>query len=271
MTYIKSNKNTNEKNWRTLFITGAVTTVIVLAGIFLDVIVGSVTGGNLSAVPQTASEKFTELHNNPALGLYNLDLLNLINQLLLIPGYLALFAAHRKTNTAFASLALIVFLTGTVIFVTTNTALPMLELSNRFFATTSEQQKVLLAAGEAMLARGLHGSLGVFIGFVLPNIAGIIMSLVMWKERIFSRTTAFCGISGSTLLVVYLLLVTFIPAVKKTATMFALPGGLLTTAWMILFTLKLFQLGRQNLPLNHSDAAAKIIRKSDRVILSNKI
>ncbi|MDQ3846061.1 MAG: hypothetical protein M3342_18950 [Bacteroidota bacterium] len=169
MTYIKSNKNTNEKNWRTLFITGAVTTVIVLAGIFLDVIVGSVTGGNLSAVPQTASEKFTELHNNPALGLYNLDLLNLINQLLLIPGYLALFAAHRKTNTAFASLALIVFLTGTVIFVTTNTALPMLELSNRFFVTTSEQQKVLLAAaGEAMLARGLHGSWVFLLALCFP-------------------------------------------------------------------------------------------------------
>ena len=37
----------------------------------------------------------------------------------------------------------------------------------------------LAAAGEAMLARGTHGSLGVFIGFCLPTLAGLAMSFVM--------------------------------------------------------------------------------------------
>ena len=89
------------------------------------------TGGNLSALPQTAVERFAQLQANPLLGLYNLDLLNTINQMILIPAYFALYGAQRKTSSAYALLALIIFLVGTAIFVTTNTALPMLDLSSK--------------------------------------------------------------------------------------------------------------------------------------------
>ena len=119
----------NESQWKNIYIVGGIATIIALIGIVLDVIFGSVTGGNLSALPQTAIDRFAQFQINPLLGLYNLDLLNIINQMIFIPAYFALFAAHRKTNIAYALLALIIFLVGTTIFVTTNTALPMLELS----------------------------------------------------------------------------------------------------------------------------------------------
>ena len=122
-------------------------------------------------------------------------------------------------------------------------ALPMLELSNKYFATQSETQKLLFAAaGEAMLVRGSHGSLGVFIGFVLPNVGGLLMSLVMLKGKIFSRSTAYLGITGSSLLLIYLLIVTF-TSVKSMATLIAMPGGLMSMAWMILFAIRLLKLG----------------------------
>lgn len=234
-----------EKQWRSIYILGGVATIIGLAGILLDVTIGIVTGGNLSALPQTAIARFTQLHDNSLLGLYNLDLLNIINQIILIPAYYSLYAAHRKINNAFAAFALIIFLAGTVIFVATNTALPVLELSTQYFAANSETQKMqFAAAGEAMLARGAHGSLGVFIGFMLPNIAGIIMSIVMLKGKIFSKVNSYLGIAGSSLILIYLILITFAPATKSIATALALPGGLMAMAWMILFTIRLFQLGR---------------------------
>jgi hypothetical protein len=92
----------------------------------------------LSALPQTAVERFAQFQKSSLLGLYNLDLLNIINQLFLIPAYIALYAAHRKTSNVLALLALIIFLVGTSIFVTTNTALPMLELSNKYAGATTE-------------------------------------------------------------------------------------------------------------------------------------
>ena len=235
-----------ETQWRGIYIIGGITTIIGLIGILLDVIFGSVTGGNLSALPQTAVERFTQFQTNPLLGLYNLDLLNIINQIILIPAYFALYAAHRKTNNAYALLALIIFLIGSTIFITTNSALPMLELSRKYASTTTESQKTLFAAaGEAMLARGTHGSLGVFIGFLLPNIAGLVMSFAMLTGKVFSKVTSYLGIAGSALILLYIVLVTFAPNIKDMATAAAMPGGLLSMAWMVMFTIRLFQISRK--------------------------
>jgi hypothetical protein len=124
----------------------------------------------------------------------------------------------------------------------------MLDLSYKYAAATSESQRTLLAAaGEAMLAMGAHGSLGVFIGFLLPNIAGLVMSFAMLTGKVFSKLNAYLGIAGSTLLLVYIVLVTFAPNIKAMATAVSMPGGLLSMAWMVMFTIRLFQISRKGL------------------------
>lgn len=235
----------SDKQWKVIYRIGAVTTIIVLCGIILDMVAGSVTGGNITELPQTAVERFNQFRENPLLGLYNMDLLNIVNQIILIPSILALYAAHRNTNRPLALLSLIIFLVGTTIFVTSNTALTMLDLSHKYFAAGSDSQRMLYAAaGEAMLTKGSHGSLGVFIGFVLPTLATALMSGVMLTGKVFSRTTSYFGLIGNLLMVIYLILVTFNPAVEKTATLFAMPGGLLAMAWMIMFSIQLFRLSK---------------------------
>lgn len=230
--------------WRSIYTAGGLFTVLSLTAIIADIMIGTAMGGDLSALPQTAVERFAQLQATPLLGLYNLDLLNTVNQIVMIPVYFALYAAHRKANNAYALFSLIIFLVATTIFVTTNTALPMLGLSDKYAAAISESQKVLLAAaGEAMLATGEHGSLSVFIGFLLPTIAGLGMSFVMLRAGIFSRLTSYLGIAGNSLMSIYVVLVTFAPGIKEMATAFAMPGGLLLLAWTILFTIRLFQLG----------------------------
>ena len=49
----------------------------------------------------------------------------------------------------------------------------------------------------------------------------IVMSFGMLKGKIFSKPTAHMGIIGSTLLLVYVVLVTFVPAVKNMAVVIA--------------------------------------------------
>ena len=119
-----------ENQMKGIYILGGIAAVIALCGILLDVVIGNVTGGDLSALPQTAIERFTEFRENTFLGLYHLDLLNIIVQITLIPAFFALYVAHRNVNNAFSSLALIIFLFGSAIMVANNVALPMLELSN---------------------------------------------------------------------------------------------------------------------------------------------
>ncbi len=229
-----------------MFTFGGVMAVFGLIGITLDVIIGTITGGDLSSLPQTAVGRFELFQENPLFGLYTLDLLNVINQILFIPAYFAVVAAMRKTNFPLALFALVTFLIGSTVFITTNTALPMMELGQKYAAATSDAHKLLLAAaGEAMLARGMHGSPGVFLGFLLPNIGGLMIAMAMLRGKIFNRATALTGIAGSILIMAYIILVTFAPAVKEMATAVSMPGGLLMMAWIILFTIKLFQLGKQ--------------------------
>lgn len=234
-----------DNQWKTIYRIGAVTTIIVLCGIILDMIAGSVTGGNVAELPPTAIERYDQFKENWLLGLYNMDLLNIVNQIILIPSIIALYAVHRNTNKPLALLSLVIFLVGTTIFVTSNTALTMLDLSHKYFGAVSDDQRLLYAAaGEAMLTKGSHGSLGVFIGFILPTLATALMSGVMLSGNFFSRTTSYFGLIGNSLMVIYLVLVTFNPAVEKMAILFAMPGGLLSLAWMIMFTIKLFKLSK---------------------------
>jgi len=233
----------SEKQWNSIYALGGLATIIALLCILLDVVIGNVTGGNLSALPQTALDRFTEFHDNRFLGLYHLDLLNIIVQMILIPSYFALYAVHRNVNKAYGFLALIVFLFGSVIMVANNTALSMLELSNKFFSTTIETQKSLYAAaGESMLVQGAHGSPAIFLGFFIPNIANLIMSIVMLKGKVFSKINSWIGIIGSILMLMYIILVNFGTGVENMATAFAMPGGLLLMVWMIMFTIRLFKL-----------------------------
>ncbi len=94
-----------------------------------------------------------------------------------------------------------------------------------------------------MLAQGAHGSPGIFLGFFIPNIANLIMSVVMLKGKVFSKTNSWIGIIGSILMLMYVILVNFGTGVEKMATAFAMPGGLLLMVWMIMFTIRLFKLG----------------------------
>jgi hypothetical protein len=234
----------SEKQLKSFYTFGGIVTILALTGISLDVVIGIINSGNLSALPQTAIDRFAQFHNNKFLGLYDLDLLNIVIQIILIPVYFALYAVHNDTSKTYGPLALVIFLFGSVIMVANNTALPMLDLSNKFYSTTSESQKVLYAAaGESMLARGAHGSPGIFLGFFIPNIANLIMSVVMLKGKVFSKTNSWIGIIGSILMLLYVILVNFGTGVKNMATAFAMPGGLLLMVWMIMFMISLFKLG----------------------------
>lgn len=234
----------NSKNqFKSIYLIGAITTIIVLCGIVLDMIVGTITGGDISSLPQTAIDRFNQFNNNWILGLYNLDLLNVIIQIITIPSIFAIYIAHKRTDNGYALLALILFLIGATIFITGNTALPMFELSKKYFSAISDAQKNLIAAaGESMLAKGAHGSLGVFIGFALPTFSSILISHVMIKGQIFTKATSYIGFVGNILLLLYIVMVTFYPATEKVALMIAMPGGLLAMAWMIMYMIKLFKL-----------------------------
>jgi hypothetical protein len=234
---------TPDSSWRGIFLVGGIAALLALAGTLADIALAMIPGWETATVAPTIQAWFTQFQANPLLGLRNLDLLNVTIWLIEIPLFLALYGAHRRGSQAYAALALIMTLVGTVVLITSNVALPMLALSRQHAqATTDAQRLTIEAAGVALLARGAHGSLGAFAGFFLRSLGSLLMGLAMLKGRVFSRVTAWVGIVGMALLATYVIGSTFIPGSEAVMMALAMPGGLLTLAWNVMVARKLFRL-----------------------------
>jgi hypothetical protein len=233
---------TADSNWKSLYkIGGAAALMAVLVGLS-EIIITFLPGGGVSSGAETVVDWFTLFQNHWFLGLRNLGLLNIVLTALAIPIFFALYAAHRRTNQAYAALAMIIAFIGIGIFFATNRAFPMLELSRQYAAaTTDAQRSMIAAAGQAMLSVGQSHTPGTFIGFFLTEVAGIVISMVMLRSKVFSKATASAGILGFGLLLVFEVCSSFVPALGV-AMLFAMGGGLLSMAWYILIARRLFQL-----------------------------
>jgi hypothetical protein len=241
-------ENINESmdsSWRSLYRIGAAAALTaVLTGI-AEIVITFLPGGGMSSGTLTAIDWFTLFQNNPFLGLRNLGLLNIILTSMEIPVFFALYAAHRRIHKAFGALAMIIAFIGLAVFLATNRAFPMLDLSGQYAAATTEaQQSLLAAAGQTMLAVGKSHTPGTFLGFLLSEVAGIVISIVMLRSKVFSQASAYVGILGFSLLLIFEVCSSFFPALRVSF-IFAMGGGLLSLTWYVLIAIGLFQLSRQ--------------------------
>ena len=220
---------------------GAVSALLVLAIAVLEIVITFLPGGYASA--DTVVEWFNLLHNNWFLGLRNLGLLNIVMTAIGIPLFFVLYSIHRPANPLLSTLALIISFVGVAVFYATNRAFPMLDLSIRYAAATTDLQRASLeAAGQALLAVGQSHTPGTFIAFFFSEIAGIMISVVMLRGRIFSRLSAYAGILGFGMLLVYEVCQSFVPAMAGIALLFALLGGILNLLWYALIAQQLFKM-----------------------------
>ncbi|MDF2593435.1 MAG: hypothetical protein K0S75_2901, partial [Clostridia bacterium] len=65
------------------------------------------------------------------------------------------------------------------------------------------------------------------------------------KGKIYSKATAYIGIIGFSLLLMYMVLVTFVSSSDNLIMMLAMPGGLLALGWNIGVAQKLLQLSKK--------------------------
>jgi hypothetical protein len=231
--------------WKSLYKVGGTVALIVVLVALLDIIITFFPGGATGSGTLTVIDWLMLFQDNWFLGLRNLGLFNVITTALMVPLSLALYAAHRRVNRAYAALAAILFFIGTAIYIASNQALSMLTLSSQYAAATTESQKALLvAAGQVMLAQAEDFTPGAFMGFLFPSTGGIMMAVVMLRGGIFSKLTAWAGILGSGFLLIFTICATFIPASFDGVMIFAMAGGLLIMAYYIGVSRRLFQLGQ---------------------------
>jgi len=240
---IRTNSQTEPPYSKPLYRLGGVAALLVVLTALLEIVITFLPGGYTTA--ETVIDWFTLLQENWFLGLRNLGLLNIMIVALGIPVFLALYMAHQPTNQTFAALALIISFIGVAVFYATNRAFPMLDLSMRYATAVSESERAMLVgAGQVMLTVGQSHTPGTFLAFLLSEIGGFAMSLVMLQGRVFSRAGAYAGIAGFGLLFVFEVLLSFVPPLHAAALIIAMGGGIANMTWYILIALRLFQLGQ---------------------------
>lgn len=239
-----NNIETEDSGWKWIYKIGGVAALIPVLIFLLDIVL-TFGGENIKYGTLTAIEMFKLFQDNWLLGLRYLGFINVISLTLGVPLFFALYAAHRRIFKPYAALALILYLVGAAVYISNNAAIPILVLSTKYAAATAEAQRMLLAAaGEAILARGEDFTPGSFYGLFVTGIMGIVFSFIMLRGRIFSKTTAYTGILGFLLLLIYTTWATFVAVLYDVAMIFGVVGGILVTLWYILVARRLFQLGR---------------------------
>ena len=235
-----------DSHWNSLYKIGGAAAIIVVLVALIEVIVTFFPGGGRTEPGNvTVIDWFTLFQDNWFMGLRNLGLLNIVMTVLGIPVFFALFGAYRRVNMTYAALAMLISFIGIAVFLATNRAFPMLDLSSQYTAATADAQRAMLAAaGQAMLSVGQSHTPGTFLGFFLSEVGGIIISIVILRGKVFNKATAYVGILAFGLLLVFEVCSSFVPALFNAAMVFAGGGGFLSMAWYILIARRLFQLGR---------------------------
>ena len=230
---------TTESGWKGLYKLGGTTVLIAVVVALAEIVSGFLPGvARLTQGTVTVIDWFTLFQNHWFLGLRNLGLLNIIGAALLAPTLLAIYSALRRDNEAYAAFGAVLFFVGAAVYLASNRAFAMLSLSGQYAsATTDAQRSLLIAAGQAMLAEGQTRA-----GIPLIEFASLVISVVMLRGKAFSKATAYAGILGNALLMVFEAILAFLPAFLNVGLIIAGGGGLAIMIWYVLVGRRLLQL-----------------------------
>ena len=233
----------NPDPWQGIYkLGGLAATGAVLVGA-LEILITFLPGGN--TVQESALDWFLLFEQNWFMGLRDLGLLNIFFNAAAVLISFAIYGAHRGSRgQPYAALILIFSLLGVAVFLATNRAFAMLDLSQQYAAADSSQRELLASAAQSLLSAGQSHTPGTFLGFFLSELAGFFFSLLMLKSRVFSKATAVAGMAGFGMLIIFEFFASFATGLNLPAMLLAMIGGLLSMAWDILVARRLFQLSR---------------------------
>jgi len=229
---------TAESNWKSLYKVGGITVLIVFLIPLAEIAISYLPGVERATQRTvTVVDWFNLFQTHWFLGLRNLGFLNLIAVVLLAPTILAIYSAIRRDHEAYTAFGTILFFVGMAVYLGNSRAFPMLSLSGQYAsANTDAQRSLLAAAGQTMLAEGQSRA-----GILLIEFACLVISTVMRQGEAFSKTTAYTGMLGNSLMMV--LEIAFMPP-HGAGMVIAASGGLSIMTWYFLVGRRLLQMGR---------------------------
>ena len=144
--------------------------------------------------PTRVVDYFSTFQQNVVLGLLDLDLMLIVDQVLIVTVLLGLYAALRQTDASLMLVGTTIGLIGAVLFIVSREAtFSMLWLSQHYAVASSDADRAaLVAAGQTLLTTYNGTAFGV--GYFLSGLAMLLVSVVMLRSAVFSRLTGLAGV-----------------------------------------------------------------------------
>ncbi|MBN2046370.1 MAG: hypothetical protein JW750_00905 [Anaerolineaceae bacterium] len=187
--------------------------------------------------PETMEEIFALFERNWLVGLLDFDLLYVIDNMLLIPIYFALFMAIRRTNLPMALFGLLLGLVGVAAYFPSAVPFELYTLSREYAAAASESQRgALLAAGEAMRAVYTGTTFNVY--YVLNALVLLIFSPIMLRSEGFKKAHVYLGFAAGVLMAIP-------SSAGQIGFIFAFASLIPWVGWLVYYLMRMFALARE--------------------------
>jgi hypothetical protein len=173
----------------------------------------------------------------PLVGLLDMDLLLIVDQILLALVMVCLYMLLQRTSPSWMLIALVLELIGTATYFASTSAFEMLSLSRQYAQADAAQRSMLLTAGAVAYANWQGTAFNV--AYVLQGISLLITALVMLRSNVFGRVTAYTALALGVLAI--------LPPTAGTIGMaLSLLSVLPLWIWSILIGLRLLRIARSD-------------------------
>lgn len=237
MVKLLDDSETAGSSLKSIYRVGGIAVLLAVLVALAEIAIGFLPGA--AHMPVTVIGWFTLFQDNWFLGLRNFGLLNLIGAFLLTPTFLAIYFALRHENEPWPALGAILFFMGMAVYLASYKGFAMLSLSGQYASAVRDAQRsVMVAAGQAMLVEGSNR-----LGLFLIDLAGVVISAVMLRGKVFGKAAAYAGILGNGLMIVFETVQAFAPALRSAWLAIAICAGISMMVWWVLVGGRLLRLG----------------------------
>jgi hypothetical protein len=152
MSFSNNNNPKSAYIWQTLHRVGGMAALAVLVLIPIQMVVFFVW-----PPPNSVIGWFALFQDNALVGLLYMDLLLIVDYLLLIGVFSALWASLRRANESLMAIALILQLVATATYLASTVAFEMLTLNNQYATATTDVERSIFFGNRTNNARDLAG------------------------------------------------------------------------------------------------------------------
>jgi len=196
---------------KSLYTIGGVSAILQLVAILSYPFVIAILGPK----PVNAEEYFAIFQNSKLEAFLRGDFLLLILIGLYLGTFPAIYVALGRLSPIYTALATIFTLIAVTGCFATESSFSLLHLGGQYVAAVSDAQRTqLVAAGQAIIASDMWNGTAAYMGGILLQGSGVMISVIMLRSREFSKVTAIAGLLGNALDLTQHLLHPFAPSLS---------------------------------------------------------